>query len=313
MSNKKGVLLLNLGTPNAPSLVAVCSYLRTFLMDKRVIEIPYPVRWALVHMLILPFRSPKTTKLYQKIWQPAGSPLLVNTRELTEAVAKRLKGQYQVEFGMRYGNPSIESACKSLIQGECDEIHILPLFPQYSSAASGSALAEAYQYLSNLDNIPTLYGIHQFYQCEAYTNALSQHIMENVSSDKLEFLLFSYHGLPAKFKAYKQQCEETSHILAQRLNLSAAQYGTSFQSRLGRIEWLKPYTDEFLVELIERGVRNLTVTCPSFVSDCLETLEEINIGIRERWLALGGDSFNYIPCLNTHPLWVEAVVSLISA
>lgn len=311
MNNKRGFLLLNLGTPDRPDLLSVCRYLRTFLMDRRVVDLPYFIRWPLVHGFILPFRSPKTTKLYQKIWQPEGSPLLVNTVALKNALAKRLETRCEVEFGMRYGNPSISAACQKLLNKGCEFITVLPLFPQYSSAATGSALAEVFKFFNQVENIPALQVIHQFYDEEFYINALSKHISECLQNIELEFLLFSYHGLPAKFQDYKLQCEKTSDLIAQQLNFSTSQYGTSFQSRLGRIEWIKPYTDEFLNILIEKGIKNLTVTCPSFVSDCLETLEEINIGIRERWMALGGKSFCYIPCLNVYPGWIKGISSVI--
>lgn len=311
MNNKRGLLLLNLGTPDRPDLLSVCRYLRTFLMDRRVVDLPYFIRWPLVHGFILPFRSPKTTKLYQKIWQPEGSPLLVNTEALKDALAKRLEAQREVEFGMRYGNPSIPEACQKLLDKGCESITVLPLFPQYSSAATGSALAEVFKFFNQVENIPALQVIHQFYDEEFYIDALSAHIFEFLENQNTEFLLFSYHGLPAKFQAYKKQCEKTSDLLAQKLNLNVLQYGTSFQSRLGRIEWIKPYTDEFLNALIEKGIKNLTITCPSFVSDCLETLEEINIGIRERWMTLGGKAFYYIPCLNVHPGWIDHISSVI--
>ncbi|MFO1257307.1 MAG: ferrochelatase [Gammaproteobacteria bacterium] len=310
MNIKQGLLLLNLGTPDGPDLLSVCRYLRTFLMDKRVVELPYFIRWPLVHGIILPFRSPNTTKLYQKVWQSKGSPLLVNTKALKDALVRQLDGRCEVEFGMRYGNPSIPAACQNLLDQGCEGITILPLFPQYSSAATGSALAEVFKFFKQVENIPSLRVINQFYDQNFYINALSEHISDCLEGQTPEFLLFSYHGLPAKFRNYQKQCEKTSDLIAQQLNLNPMQYGTSFQSRLGRIEWIRPYTDEYLSVLVEKGVKNLTITCPSFVSDCLETLEEINIGIRERWVELGGHSFEYLPCLNANPRWVEAILSV---
>ena len=310
--NKKGILLINLGTPDSPSVLSVGRYLRTFLMDKRVIELPYIFRWALVHGLIIPFRTPSSAKLYKKIWCSKGSPLLINSQEFAESLNSYLGDEYEVSLGMRYGEPSISNACRALLNKECNEIVVVPLFPQYSSAATGSALEEVYRFFAKEEEIPQVTLINEFYQARFYIRSLAKHIYHYIQSLEFDCLLMSYHGLPKKFQTYRQQCALTSKLIAQTLGLSEKQYAYSFQSRLGRLEWLKPYTDEILKDLRDKGVKNLVVACPSFVADCLETLEEINIGIREEWMALGGENFYYIPCMNSNPDWIKAFANFVN-
>lgn len=323
-----GVLLINLGTPDNTQVASVRRYLREFLLDSRVIDLPCVLRWLLVYCVILPCRPQRSAKAYQKIWTEAGSPLRIHSQALANAVGKHLGSAYRVVSAMRYGNPSIANAINQLQR--CRHVIVLPLFPQYSSAATGSAIAKTLHLYVKQQNIPQLTIIDEFYQdqqfIEAYAKLIAPHL-----TDPTSFLLLSYHGLPERHviksgcasqcdrkqacpnitidnaKCYRAQCYSTSKLLVNALQLPASRYLTAFQSRLGRTPWIKPYTDQQLVQLREQGIEHLIVTCPSFVADCLETLEEIGIQAREQWQALGGKQFTLIPCLNASPAWVEAV------
>lgn len=328
---KKGLLLINLGTPNSTNRRDIKRYLREFLTDKRVIDLPALVRYFLVYGLIVPFRSKNTAHAYQSIWTSRGSPLMVYSQDLAMSIQQRLEEHYQVALGMRYGAPSIEQALDEL--KTCDEITILPLYPQYSSAATGSSIEEVMRILSQREVIPSLRVLRDFYHHTAYIASQSEVIQSHLKKES--HLLFSYHGIPERHiiktgcdtvclkdcpfvslknqACYRAQCFETSRLLAKELKLQAHQYTTAFQSRLGKTPWIKPYTDEVLSELIERGTQRLAVVCPSFTVDCLETLEEIGMRLKERWIDLGGKEFTLIPCLNTRESWVEAVAQLIKS
>ncbi|HEX4045237.1 MAG TPA: ferrochelatase [Gammaproteobacteria bacterium] len=328
--SKTGILLLNIGTPAHPDTLSVFRYLKQFLSDPRVIDLPALWRWLLVHGLILPLRSRRSARAYQQIWTQAGSPLLINSQRLQAALAAQLGNAYQVEIGMRYGKPDIHTALKKL--ADCSQIKILPLFPQYSSAATGSALAEA--------NLPQAVEQLYFYQHPGFIAAYLAVIKVQLANKSVDKLIFSYHGLPERHLihnqfgegechavcdkqqdcpsmsaanqwCYRAQCYATSHLLAAGLQLKPAQYTVAFQSRLGRTPWIKPYTDLLLPVLLQQGVKNIAVVCPSFVADCLETLEEVNIRLRASWRQLGGGEFYFIPCLNDHPAWVEALREMV--
>lgn len=328
---KKGLLLINLGTPDSTNRRDIKRYLREFLTDKRVIDLPALVRYFLVYGLIVPFRSKNTAHAYQSIWTSRGSPLMAYCRDLATSTQRRLVESYQVALGMRYGNPSIEQALDEL--KACDEITILPLYPQYSSAATGSSIEEVMRVLSQKNVIPSLRVLRDFYHHPAYIASQSEMIQSHLN--KKCHLLFSYHGIPERHiiktgcdtvcskdchsislknqACYRAQCFETSRLLAKELKLDAHQYTTAFQSRLGKTPWIKPYTDEVLSDLIERGTQYLAVACPSFTVDCLETLEEIGMRLKERWIDLGGKEFTLIPCLNTHKSWVEGIAQLVES
>lgn len=330
---KKGVLLINLGTPDHCNTKSVRRYLKEFLLDPRVIDIPAIFRWILVNLVILPFRSSKSAAAYQKIWLHSGSPLLVHGVELQQSVSHELGSDYHVELGMRYGNPSIESALDKL--KDCDNIFIIPLFPQYSSAANGSAIEKSLNILAKKWNIPALTIVRDFYKDHGFISAYADIIKKTIGEKKIDLVLFSYHGLPERhitkseclascdrlapcpkmnddnIYCYRAQCYETTSLITDELNLSPEQYRVSFQSRLGRTPWIKPYTDLILPELIAQGIKNIAIVCPSFVADCLETLEEINIRAREQWKMLGGEEFTFIPCLNDHPVWVKSLAKMI--
>lgn len=332
---KIGILLINLGTPDNCDTQSVRRYLKEFLNDPRVIDIPSPARWLLLNAVILPFRPKKSAKAYQKIWLPSGSPLLTNGYALKKALADQLGKNYQVDIGMRYGNPSIASALENL--KNCNRLIILPLFPQYSSAATGSALEKCLSLISQNWNIPEIKAINSFYNHTGFISAYAEIIKQHLGKQEIDLLLFSYHGLPERHISksaclanctyvdacpasntnnqycYRAQCYATSHALASTIGLTSDKYATSFQSRLGRTPWIKPYTDELFSELRQKNITNIAVVSPSFVADCLETLEEINIRAREQWHALGGKTFISIPCLNSEPLWVDALVNMITA
>jgi len=331
--SQKAVLLINLGTPDECSHQSIRSYLREFLLDRRVIDLPAMIRWILVNVFVIPFRYKKTTAAYQKIWTPSGSPLLSISRQMQKALAEKLGEAYHVELGMRYGSPSIESALDKIRHHE--SICVIPLFPQYSSAATGSATEQLMLNLSQQWNIPELMIKRDFYNHSGFIQAFSEMIKSHIAGKKMDKIIFSYHGLPERHitkshchakcdKAgvcpavtddnrycYRAQCYAGTELIAKELGLSVNQYTVSFQSRLGRTPWIKPYTDLLLSELIQKGIKNIAIVSPSFVADCLETLEEINIRTREQWKILGGNDFIFIPCLNdTHP-WINALADLV--
>ena len=320
---KHGVLLINLGTPDTPTYTAVWRYLREFLSDKRVITLPKFLRYALLYGIILPFRTHRTTHAYKQIWTKDGSPLRFHSEQICTDLQNQLGHNYIVSLGMRYGNPSLQDAILKL--STCSEITILPLFPHYSSAASGSAIEHALTIIAQQNVIPNLHIIRDFYKNEYFVQAESEQLKPYIK--EYDFILFSYHGLPQQhlhasgcvnnctrqcptitqdnFNCYRAQCFETSRMIAKKLNLSEERYATSFQSRLGKVVWVQPYTDQILSQLIENGIKSLAIVCPSFITDCLETIEEIGMQIEKQWLALGGEKFTLVPGLNENNTWMK--------
>lgn len=325
---QEGLLIINLGTPNHPDRKAVRAYLSEFLTDGRVIDLPAVIRYILVYGIILPFRTKQSAHAYQSIWSEQGSPLLFHSQNLAKQLQTKLSPDFKIALGMRYGNPSIKTALDEL--KDCTTITVLPLYPQYSSAATGSSIEEVMRLMSTQEVIPSLRIIRDFYQHPSYIKAQAGLIKESLGED--QHLLFSYHGLPERQinksgchtvckescppvtetnqGCYKAQCYETSRRLAGELQLNRDQYSTAFQSRLGKTPWIKPYTDEVLTELAAQGIKNLAICCPSFVADCLETLEEIGLRAKEQWIGLGGKEFNLIPCLNDSRAWIEAIIDI---
>lgn len=326
---EKGILLINLGTPNSCGWISVVHYLKTFLSDPRVIDLPAVLRFILVNLIIIPKRFRQTQKAYQKIWEEGGSPLLVNSLNLKEKLACKLGEGYRVELAMRYGKPSMEEAVKKL--DGCEKIVVIPLFPQYSSAATGSAIEHFNHEISKYWNVPEIHIKRDFYNHPGYIESYAIQIQNSLIGKKIDKLILSYHGLPErhihksncrascnKIKdcpevdeknsfCYRAQCFASSRLIAHALQLKESDYTVAFQSRLGRTPWIKPYTDHLLPQLIREGVKDIAIVCPSFVADCLETLEEVNMRARRQWKLLGGGEFYFIPCLNTHPTWVECV------
>jgi len=324
---KKGLLLINLGTPDAPNAAAVRRYLQEFLSDYRVIDLPAPVRYLLLYAFILPFRPKKSAHAYQTIWTEQGSPLLVNGQRLVDKLQTVLGKPFHVVLGMRYGNPSIEQALQQL--SDCSQITVLPLYPQYSSAATGSSLEKVMMLLSKQLNHPSLTIVRDFYHHPGFIQPQAKIIQPFLATH--DHLLFSYHGIPERHivnggceqvcqqacppvsqneSCYRAHCYATSNALAKTLNLADDFYSTAFQSRLGKMPWIKPYTDHLLPQLAQQGIKRLAVCCPSFTADCLETLEEIGLRAREQWRALGGEDLTLIPCVNDNDDWVSGIIQI---
>jgi ferrochelatase len=343
---KTGILLLNLGSPEAPTAAAVRPYLREFLSDPRVIDIPAPLRWMLLNVFILPFRPRKSAEAYAKVWTTEGSPLLVHSRAFAAKVSALLGDEYRVALGMRYGNPSVASALDELLREPLRELVIFPLYPQYASSSTGTAVEEALRALAPRWNIPPVRVASAFFDHPAWLAAMAGNAAPRLAAFRPDHVLFSYHGLPerhirksentdqangahvpghclaagdaccASMNArnafcYRAQCFSTTRALVTRLGLDPARTSTAFQSRLGRTPWIKPYTDEALVALAKSGVKRLAVFSPSFVADCLETLEEMEIRGAESFRAAGGESLELIPALNSSDAWVRAAVEIL--
>jgi len=335
----RGLLLVNLGTPDAPTTEAVRRYLREFLWDGRVIDVPAPLRWLLLNLVILPFRPARSAGAYRKVWGPDGSPLLSHSRRLAEAVADALVGDFVVALAMRYGRPSLPEAMETLRRAGVESVTVLPLYPQYAASSTGSTLARAYQLAARgWDPLP-LRVVPPFFHAAGFLDAFAEVARPVLAGSKPDHVLFSFHGLPerqvkrsagegsgcafseaccaqltaANSACYRAQCFHTARELASRLGLAAGGFSVGFQSRLGRTPWIRPYTDHLLAELPARGVKRLAVAVPSFVADCLETLEEIEIRGTETFRGAGGEALALVPSLNAHPSWVAEVVRLARA
>ena len=332
-----GLLLVNLGTTDAPQTGAVRRYLRQFLSDPRVLDINPIGRAALLNLVILPFRPAKSAEAYRKIWSDRGSPLLFHSLDLADEVRARLGSQWSVELAMRYGEPSIAGALGTLRARGIDRIVVLPLYPQYSSASTGSTVEELFRVAGKLWVTPSVSLVEPFYDDPGFIGAFAARGAPILAAERPDHVLFSYHGLPERHmrkadasgkhclasdsccdamgevnrNCYRAQCYATTRALAAALRLDERSYSVAFQSRLGRTPWVRPYTDVRLVELAKAGTRRLVVFCPAFVADCLETLEEIGIRARESFLGAGGESLALVPSLNATPEWADAVVALI--
>ncbi|WGE45945.1 ferrochelatase [Actinobacillus equuli] len=315
-SNKIGVLLANLGTPDEPTAPAVKRYLKQFLSDPRVIDLP-KFKWQLIlNGIILPKRSPKVAKLYQEIWTEQGSPLLSISRQQQQTLQNYFNQQSRnvlVELGMSYGNPSIESATDRLIKAGVSKIIILPLYPQYSSTTTASVLDAFARGLTQQRKIVPFEFIHSYHNHPLYIQALANTIQ--LAED--EKLLFSFHGIPKRYQTegdfYPEHCQQTAQLVADKLSLSDEQWLVTYQSRFGDEEWLQPYTDETLEKLPSQGVKKIAVICAGFSADCLETLEEIAEENKENFLNAGGQSYRYIPALNANTDHINALAKLIEA
>jgi len=335
---RTGVLLIQLGTPASPATRDVRRYLREFLSDPRVLDVPALPRRLLLELAILPRRPRVSAAAYRSIWTAAGSPLLVHSRALAEGVARALGPAYRVELGMRYGEPSLAGALDRLRAAGAERVVVLPLYPQYAASSTGSALARAFELAAARWDVPAVLAVPSFHDDPAFLGAVAEVAHGPLAGFRADHVLFSFHGLPerqvrrsdptpggwclarpdccerpapAHRRCYRAQCVATARALAERLGLAPAAWSYAFQSRLGRTPWIRPFTDEALPALAARGVRRLAVACPSFVADCLETLEEIGIRARAQWRALGGDELLLLPCPNAHPTWVDAVAALV--
>jgi ferrochelatase len=331
---KKGVLLLNLGSPNSTSVADVRKYLREFLMDGRVLDAPFPIRWFVVHALILPTRPKESAEAYGEVWLPEGSPLIVTSQHQADALEKQLE-DIPVELAMRYQNPSIENAVDKLLAEGVEQLVILPLFPHYAMSSYESALVKAQNVLAKkapqveLEIVPPFYDDDEFVDAMVASSA-------GYLSEGYDHILFSFHGLPERHlrksdptgehclscenccegthpahkTCYRSQCYKTVEAFVEKVGVPAEKHSVSFQSRLGRDPWLKPYTDFTVKELAGKGVKKLLVVCPAFVADCLETIEEIGMRAKEDFVEAGGEDLTLVPCVNEHPRWLEGMETL---
>jgi ferrochelatase len=306
-------LLVNLGTPDAPTTPAVRRYLAEFLSDPRVVDIPALWRALLLHLIILRFRPAKSAAAYRAIWDAQrGSPLLAYGKELAAAVQARLGDTWKVELAMRYRKPSIEAGLAAL--GDCDRIVVLPLFPQSASSSTGTAIARVWEVAARAWRVPPIDVVPEFFRDDGFVAAWEAVARPALTAARADHVLMSFHGLPVrhieKGDPYKEQCEETARRLAERLGLRDGQWSVAFQSRLGRTPWIEPATDRVIDELAKKGVKRVAVLCPAFVADCLETLEEIGIRGRDAFREHGGEELVLVPSLNASERWVEAVAEM---
>ena len=312
------LLLVNLGSPDSPQTADVRRYLREFLSDRRVIEAPRAVWWFVLHGIILPFRSPRSAKAYASIWDADNgeAPLKQITRRQAEGLREVFGDAVRVDWAMRYGQPSIAARLHALMAQGHERIVIFPLYPQYSATTTATVVDEVFRVLAGMRHQPTLRFVPPYYDHPAYIDALAESVQAAMAGLdwRPQRIIASYHGLPKTFvekgDPYERHCMETSRLLKARLNLPDEMLLTTFQSRLGRAEWLQPYTDETLRRLAEEGVKNLLVITPAFAADCLETLEEIAIAGRETFLAHGGENYAVVPCLNATPTGLAMLATL---
>ena len=313
------VVLFNLGTPAAPTPAAVRRYLREFLADPRVIEVPRAVWLPILHGIIVPFRSPRTAAKYARIWQPAGSPLAVATASLERALQAELqrRGHHlTVRHAMRYGDPATGAVLDQLHAQGATRLLGVPLYPQYSAATTATALDAVGAWLRAQRRQPALRWVRNFADDPGYIESLAAKVRAHwAAHGRPERLVMSFHGMPRRTllrgDPYHCECRKTGRLLAEALGLDEKQYLLSFQSRFGAEAWLQPYTEPSLRELGRSGVRRVDVVCPGFVADCLETLEEIAIEGKQAFLSSGGSEFHYIACLNDDPHWVGALADLV--
>ena len=314
-----GVLLVNLGTPAAPTPAAVRRYLAEFLWDRRVVELPRLLWWLILYGVILRVRPSRSARKYRLIWTPEGSPLLAISRRQAAALAARLTERYpgpiQVALGMRYGDPSVAAALRELRANGVRRLLVLPLYPQYSATTVASTFDAIAAELRGWRWLPELRFVNQYHDDPGYLDALASSIRASRAEQPGERLLFSFHGLPKRNllagDPYHCQCHKTARLVAERLGLADGCWAIAFQSRFGRAEWLRPYTSVLLADWAKAGVRSVDVVCPGFAADCLETLEEIALENRQIFLNAGGERYRYLPALNDDPAHIAALVELI--
>lgn len=335
MRAKKAVLLLNLGTPDSTKTSDVRKYLREFLMDGRVLDINPIGRWFLVNGIIAPFRSPKSGAEYKELFTERGSPLLYHGLDLTKAVQEKIGGDYDVYFGMRYQSPNMVDVLEEIEKKGYEELAVLPLYPHYASASTGSTIAKLNEVVGNWQIIPNIKVISHFPTQPKMIDTFVEQAKEMIEKSDYEHFVFSYHGLPERqilkgscdnycqlgdccnkygsknSYCYRAQCFETTRALVAKMGLTEDQYSICFQSRLGRAEWIKPYLDDAIIDIRKRDIKRVLVFSPAFVADCLETTVEIGIRYEKTFKEQGGEQWDLVPSLNTHPKWVEAVVDMV--
>ena len=321
LSPRSGVLLCNLGTPDKPSSSKLRSYLKQFLSDPRVVEVPRIIWWLVLNLIILTIRPRRSAKLYQTVWTEDGSPLLVNSLSQTEKLKTALEKKYNyeipVELGMRYGNPSIHSAIEKLTSQNVRNITVLPLYPQYSGATTGSTFDAIADVFKKTRWVPELHFVGGYHQSSKFISALVKTIENQLKkSGNPDMIIMSYHGTPERYlkngDPYHCFCHQTTRLVSEVLNFESDKIITTFQSRFGREPWLQPYTDETIESLPTKNIKKIFIICPGFSSDCLETLEEINGEAREIFFEAGGEEFEYISCLNDDNDHIEVLVDIVS-
>lgn len=333
MQKKTGVLLINLGTPKSSKTADVRRYLRQFLMDRRVIDIPFWNRFLLVNLIIAPFRSPKSAKEYQRLWTKEGSPLLIHSQNAAKKLQKELGDKYVVVLGMRYQSPSIELALQQIKNQSVEQIIVLPLFPQYASSSTGSAFEEVMRIAKQELLIPSFRFIDSYPSNQKMIDAFVEIANKHRKKQNFDHIIFSFHGLPERHLqkenkncqmntccdslhagnrlCYRAQCFETARHLVRKLQIQEGDYTICFQSRLGKTVWIKPYTDEIIVQLAKEGKKKILAFSPAFAADCLETTIEISETYHELFKKNGGEHLQLVESLNEHPLWIEALKEMI--
>ncbi|MGR8980981.1 MAG: ferrochelatase [Gammaproteobacteria bacterium] len=319
MTHKKtGVLLVNLGSPAAPTVSAVRRFLKEFLWDPRVVNLPRPLWWLILHFFVLPFRPHRSASAYRKIWDNAkGAPLVYLTRHLTEKVAVKLQEiGVLTDYAMRYGEPSIAQRLRFFKEQGVDKLIVLPLYPQYSSTTTASVYDDMLKELSRWRRLPDIHFISDYYRHPQYIHAVAESIEQSRRENgKNDLLLMSFHGLPEKLTEwgdpYFYHCRQTAVMIAKKLGLDESEWLMVFQSRFGKAEWLKPYCVDTLQSLPGRGIKSVDVVCPGFAVDCLETLEEIAMENKSVFFEAGGSNYHYIPALNDSKAHAEALLSLL--
>lgn len=330
---KKGVLLVNLGTPDSTAVPDVRKYLREFLMDKRVIDIPFWKRWMLINFIIAPLRAPKSAKEYERLFNEKGSPLKYYGFEVRDKLRKVVSENYQIELSMRYQSPSIKEGLDAL--KNCSSIHVIPLFPQYASASTGSVQDKVMELVKDWQIIPDIKFTSQFFEEDLFLETIADNAKKLMQSTEYDHYLFSYHGIPERQitkgaidnscnfdhccdtlneknrYCYRAQCFETTRLLAKELDLKDDQYTVTFQSRLGKTPWIKPYTDEELEEFPKRGIKKVLAFSPAFIADCLETTVEVGETYQEDFIKAGGEQWDLVPSLNVEDKWVECLKGMI--
>lgn len=333
---KTGVLLVNLGTPDSPSVPDVRKYLREFLMDGRVIDYPFLPRWMLVNLIIAPFRSPKSAKIYKELWTEEGSPLKIYGERNELQLQEVLGENYIVKLAMRYQSPSVESSMQTLRNEGVSKIIVIPFFPQYASATTGSVYEEVMRIATKWQTIPEIRFVNNFYQHPLFIKGFVDNAKKHVESHKFEHYIFSYHGVPARHirkgdytqttcklgeccgsitaknqHCYRAQCFETTRLLVKELGLKEGTYTTCFQSRLGRETWVQPYTEDTIKELAKKGIKSVLAFSPAFVADCLETTIEVGDEYKELFEENGGHHWELVESLNDSENWIQLLQDLV--
>lgn len=337
---KKGVLLINLGTPDSPSVKDVRKYLREFLMDEYVIDLPYLSRWFLVNLIIAPLRGPKSAEIYQQLWTDKGSPLLYYGYKVQELLQKKIGDETPVYLGMRYQNPSINSVLKQIKKDGITDLKVIPLYPQYASSSTKTCIEKVKTELKKINYSPNIDFVENFVQNEKFIEAFAENGNKYWKTGEYQKVVFSYHGIPerhilkdsdsgycqlsetccAKYHSknrlcYRVQCYETSRLLAEKMNLKKMDYEIVFQSRLAsraKDPWLKPYADLVIADLPKKGIKNVLCFSPSFIADCLETTIEVGVEFKEIFEENGGEKWQLVESLNESPTWIDALEQLAS-